>query len=380
MLQNTVAATRGKIEEELSMNRPFRLGAGLTLGIGLMALVAPMLWDGAEAQTQVKFTLDWRYEGPAAPFTVALEKGYFKSEGLDVTIDTGSRDTIGRVAAGTYDIGTGDVNSLIRFRDETGVDLKAVMMIYDVPPFAIVGRKSQGVTADPKSLVAKKFGAPAADGAYAQWPIFKAVNALDDSKMVFENVGFPVREPMLAAGKVDAVFGFSFSVYISLKSKGVAANDISIILMRDHGVELYGNVLMVSPRFLAEKPEAVKGFIKAVIKGTRDTVSDPAAAAATIIKRNDVAKQDVEKERLDMALAQNIVTPWVKANGYGGIDKARLPNRSSRLASPSNTSRRQKWRISSPRRTCRPPWRTGRWIDLSSRRFVTGILSTCSGA
>jgi NitT/TauT family transport system substrate-binding protein len=308
------------------MNRLFRLGAGLKLGIGLLAFAAPIALTGAGAQTPVKFTLDWRYEGPAAPFTLALEKGYFKAEGLDVTIDTGngSRDTIGRVAAGTYDIGTGDVNSLIRFRDETGVDLKAVMMIYDAPPFAIVGRKSQGVAADPKSLVAKKFGAPAADGAFAQWPIFKAVNGLDDSKMVFENVGFSVREPMLAAGKVDAVFGFSFSVYISLKSKGVPAGDISVILMRDHGVELYGNVLMVSPRFLAEKPEAVKGFIRAVVKGTRDTVADPASATATIIKRNDVAKQEVEKERLDMALAQNIVTPWVKANGYGGIDKARF--------------------------------------------------------
>jgi NitT/TauT family transport system substrate-binding protein len=312
------------------MIRPFRLGAGLKiamkLGVLLLAFGAPAALPGASAQTPVKFTLDWRYEGPAAPFTVALDKGYFKAEGLDVTIDTGngSRESIPRVAAGTWDIGTGDVNSLVRFRDENpGIDLKAVMMIYDAPPFAIVGRKSKGVT-DVKSLVGKKLGAPAADGAYAQWPIFKAVNALDESTMKFENVGFPVREPMLASGEVDAVFGFSFSVYLNLKSRGVPVDDISVILMRDHGVELYGNVLMVSPKFAAEKPEAVKGFIRAVIKGTRDTVKDPAAATATIIKRNDVAKQDVEKERLDLALAQNIVTPWVKANGYGGIDKARF--------------------------------------------------------
>jgi NitT/TauT family transport system substrate-binding protein len=173
----------------------------------------------------VKFTLDWRFEGPAAPFTVAQDKGYFKAEGLDVTIDTGSgsRESIPRVAAGTYDIGTGDVNSLVRFRDENpGIDLKAVMMVYDAPPFAIVGRKSKGVTTDPMSLVGKKFGAPAADGAYAQWPIFKTVNALDDGTMKFENVGFPVREPMLASGAVDAVFGFSFSVYLNLKSRGVS--------------------------------------------------------------------------------------------------------------------------------------------------------------
>jgi NitT/TauT family transport system substrate-binding protein len=313
------------------MNGLLRLGAGLKLGArpGALfgALVLALAVPAAHAQTKVKFTLDWRFEGPAAPFTVALEKGYFKAEGLDVTIDTGSgsKESIPRVAAGTYDIGAGDVNSLVRFRDENpGIDLKAVFMVYDAPPFAIVGRKSKGVTADPKSLTGKTFGAPAADGAYAQWPIFKAVNKLDESTMKFENVGFPVREPMLASGQVDAVFGFSFSIYLNLKSRGVPVDDISVILMREHGVELYGNVLMVSPKFAAEQPEAVRGFIRALIKGTRDTVRDTGAAAATIIRRNDVAKLDVEKERLELALAQNIVTPWVKANGYGGIDKARF--------------------------------------------------------
>ena len=89
-------------------------------------------------------------------------------------------------------------------------------------------------------------------------------------------------------------------------------------------MELYGNVLMVSPKFAAEKPDAVKGFIRAVTKGLRDTLADPAAATATVIKRNDVAKAEVEKERLELSLTQNFVTPWVKANGYGGIDKERF--------------------------------------------------------
>jgi NitT/TauT family transport system substrate-binding protein len=307
----------------MSAHKAFRALGVLALASGLVTAAS----GAARAQTPVKFTLDWRFEGPAAPFTVALDKGYFKAEGLDVTIDTGngSRESIPRVASGTYDIGTGDVNSLVRFRDENPtIDLKAVMMIYDAPPFAIVGRKSKGVTADPKSLTAKRFGAPAADGAYAQWPIFKSVNKLDDSAMKFENVGFPVREPMLASGEVDAVFGFSFSVYLNLKSRGVPVDDISVILMRDHGVELYGNVLMVSPKFAAEKPQAVKGFIRAVVKGLRDTAADTAAATATVIKRNDVAKAAVEKERLELSLTQNFLTPWVKANGYGGIDKARF--------------------------------------------------------
>jgi NitT/TauT family transport system substrate-binding protein len=309
----------------MTMRGVLRARSGIYLTCALA--IGPLATAAADAQTPVKFTLDWRFEGPAAPFTLALDKGYFKVEGLDVTIDTGngSRESIPRVASGTYDLGAGDVNSLIRFRDENpGIDVKAVMVVYDRPPFAIVGRKSKGITPDPSSLVGKKFGAPAADGAYAQWAIFKSVNKLDDSAMKFENVGFPVREPMLASGEVDAVFGFSFSVYMNLKSRGVPGDDIVMMLMSDHGVELYGNVLMVSPKFMAEKPDAIRGFIRALTKGLRDTVADTAAATATVTKRNDVAKAEVERERLELSLQQNFVTEWVKANGYGGIDNARF--------------------------------------------------------
>jgi NitT/TauT family transport system substrate-binding protein len=302
---------------------------GLTRrGLPALALAALAgLSAPAAAQTPVRFTLDWRFEGPAALFTNALDKGYFKAEGLDVTIDpaSGSREPISRVAAGSYDIGFGDINSLVRFRDENpGVDVKAVMIVYDRPPFAIVGRKSRGITPEIASFKGKRFGAPAADAAFAQWPIFKAVNRIDDSTMRLENVGFPVREPMLAQGEVDAVFGYSMSSFINLKARGVPADDIVVILMSDHGVELYGNAVMVSPRFAAEKPDAVKGFLRALAKGVRDTAANPSAAVDSVIRRNDVAKKDVELERLRMVLDQNVLTPWVKANGLGGIDPDRF--------------------------------------------------------
>lgn len=281
----------------------------------------------AQTPTKIRFTLDWRFEAPSGIFALALDKGYFAAEGLDVTIDpgNGSRESVTRVASGTYDMGFGDINSLIRFRDENpGTDVKAVMVLYDRPPYSIIGRKSRGITTDVKSLEGKKFGAPVADAAFQQWPIFKAVNNIDDKAIKLENVGFPIREPMLAQGEVDAVFGFSISSYINVKSRGVPVDDIVQILMSDYGVELYGNGIMVSPKFMAENPEAVRKFIRAIVKSARETLKDPATSVESVLKRNDVAKKDVELERMQMVLAQNILTPYVKANGIGGIDKARF--------------------------------------------------------
>ncbi|MEN3146665.1 ABC transporter substrate-binding protein [Neorhizobium sp. IRAMC:178] len=281
----------------------------------------------AVAQTAVKFTLDWKFEGPAAGFLLAQDKGYFKAEGLDVTIDTGngSVEAIPRVATGAYQMGFGDINSLIKFLDEDpNQKIRAAMMIYERPTFAVVGRKSLGITTDPKSLEGKKLGAPPPDGAFAQWKAFKQVAKIDDSKITIESIGFPVREPMLAQGKVDAVFGFAFSVILNLKAQGIKDDDIATILMAEHGLNLYGNAVLINTDFAAKNPAAVKGFLKALAKGFADAVAKPEEGVAAVLKRNETLNKDIELERLKMANSMNIRTPYVVANGFGGIDPARL--------------------------------------------------------
>lgn len=306
--------------------------------IALPALTAAVtvaaMAGSAIAQTAIKFSLDYKFEGASTPFLIAIDKGYYKAQGLDVTIDPGanSLEAISRVASGTYDMGFGDINALIKFLSaKPDVPIKAIFMVYNKPPFAVIGRKSRGVT-KPKDLEGKKLGAPALDGAFAQWKIFVKTNAIDASKVTVENIGFPVRDPMLAAAQVDAITGYSFSSYINLKDRGVPTDDLSLMLMADYGVNLYGSAIIVNPKFAAEKPEAVKGFLRAFLTGLKYTVRNPAVAIDSVIKRNDVAKKDVEIERLKMALKDNISTPEVKANGYGGIDMARFDNSIDQIA------------------------------------------------
>ncbi|WP_051242701.1 ABC transporter substrate-binding protein [Stappia stellulata] len=292
-----------------------------------IALALTLTAPSAMAETEIKFTLDWKFEAPAAPFFIAQDKGYFADEGLSVTIDSGagSRESIPRVATGTYDMGFGDINALIKLMDEQpDLNVKAVMMAYERPPFAVIGRKSQGITEDPKSLEGKTLGAPPPDAAFGQWPAFVDVAGIDTSTITIENVGFPVREPMLAQGQVDAIFGFSFSSVINLKAQGISDDDIALILMAENGLDLYGNVVMVNTQFAEENPEAVKGFLKALVKGFLDTIEDPAASVPYVLKRNGVLDEATEIDRIEMAIDGSIATPAVRENGFGGVDMEKL--------------------------------------------------------
>ncbi|WP_299601578.1 ABC transporter substrate-binding protein [uncultured Tateyamaria sp.] len=292
------------------------------------------LAGAAMAETQVPFALDWKFEGPAAPYFAAIDNGHFGAADLIVEISAGqgSLDAIPKVASGAFPMGFADINSLVKFLDQNpGAPVTAVMMVYDKPPFAIVGRKSLGVS-EPKDLEGKVLGAPPPDGAWAQFPAFATANSLDVDKITVEPVGFPTREPMLAEGNVAAVTGFSFSSFLNLVRLGVPEEDISTILMADYGLELYGNAIIVNTDFATANPEIVTGFLTAVAAGWKDAIADPAKAIESLIDRNPAADAALETRRLQLAIDANVLTENVASNGMGGVDAARMETALGQLA------------------------------------------------
>jgi NitT/TauT family transport system substrate-binding protein len=285
------------------------------------------------AQTNVRFLHEWRFEGHVAPFLVALDKGYYQAEGLNVTIDpgTGSLDSINRVATRAYDMSIADINSLMRYRDNpANAPVKAVMMVYDSPPFAILTLKKNAIRA-PKDLEGKVLGAPAADGAWAQFPILAKLNNVDAAKVRVENVGFPVREALLAQGKVDAVTAFGSNA-LGVRAQGVPESEIVVLMMRRFGLDLYGSAILAHPDFMKTQPRAVAGFVRALIKGFQDTFRDPDAAIESVMKRNPVAKRDIELARLKLVIEQSYLTDEVRANGFGAVDVRRLESAIDQVA------------------------------------------------
>ena len=276
-------------------------------------------------QTNVRFLHEWRFEGHVAPFLVALDKGYYQAEGLNVTVDpgTGSLDSINRVATRAYDMSISDINSLVRFRDNpANPQVKAVMMVYDSPPFAILTLKRNNIRT-PKDLEGRILGAPAADGAWAQFPILARVNNIDASKVRVENVGFPVREALLARGTVDAVTAFGSNA-LGVVAQGIPESEVVVLMMRNHGLDLYGSAILAHPEFMKSQPKAVAGFVRALIRGFQETFRDPDAAIESVLKRNPVAKRDIEIARLKKVIEQSYLTDEVRANGFGAVDMRRL--------------------------------------------------------
>jgi len=306
----------------------------LAVAIGLAGGAWPPAAPLHAQPVSIQLTLDRPLDAAAAPFVMAAAGGLFSAEHLSVNtnIVTNAADVIARVADGASDFALVDINALIRYRDRPGAaPVKAVLMLFNQAPYSIVARKSRGIKTL-SDVQGKNLGVAEGDLSIRLWPAVARLNNIKLSSVKQNGISAAVREPMLSDGQVDAVTGFSYLSAVNLRDRGVPADDLAVLRFADYGCEAYGFAVIVSPRLTADKPDIVKGFARAVIGGTSLAIKDPAGAATEIVSRMDGGSRELELERLNAIIHDNILTDEVRHNGIGGIDPVRLERSIDQLA------------------------------------------------
>jgi NitT/TauT family transport system substrate-binding protein len=292
------------------------------LAAGLMLTFAP-----ASAQEKIKFTLDWKIQGIQAWYYWAAEKGYFKAEGLDVTIDQGegSAATVTRIMSGAYDAGFGDMNAVIQNAATRPAEVPLmVYMIYSKAPFALLVKADSPIKTI-ADISGKKLDSPAGGAALKLFPMLAKKNGLDPAKVEVINMAPNLQAQMLIRGDVDISALFTATSYMNLVAiKQDPDKDFRWIYYSDGGLDLYSNGVMVSQKLAREKPEAVKGLVRAINKALKDCLANPEAAIELLAKQEPLINKEIEKRRLVYVAKTLIATPEAAELGVGDMKDARM--------------------------------------------------------
>jgi len=163
--------------------------------------IALALSATAAQATDINFTLDWAFQGPQAPYLLAMERGYFEDEGLNVTMDRGygSGDVPVKILSGTYDIGVADINPSIKLlAEQDDADLLAVAVISDGSPLAAMTLAGNGIEA-PTDLEGMTLAAPDFDAGRQLFPAFAMATDIDQDSINWMSVSPQLRETMMAS-------------------------------------------------------------------------------------------------------------------------------------------------------------------------------------
>lgn len=308
------------------MKKLNRLALGaLPALIAIAAIGAPTsaLAQG-KALTKITFSLDFIPLGRHAPWYAAVAQGYYKDEGLDVSIvpSHGTAQTIQAIESGTVQIGFTDVPSLILARAK-GAKLKMVAVNYQKAPYAIFSLKKGADVTQTKQLEGLTLGSGA--GSFTPKIIrgFMKERGLNPSSLKISNIAPSARASALLSKKVPSI---EFYVMAKPGLEGAARakhEELRTFLLADHGLKLYSNGIVTTDAYLAKHPEIVKGFVRASLRGWRFALRHPKKAVEDEIKF--VPSLNLEKSVGEVAVDRNLaVTPDTKKHGLGWISPAKM--------------------------------------------------------
>jgi NitT/TauT family transport system substrate-binding protein len=278
-----------------------------------------LLGTGAHAADRVTVQLDWLIRGSHAMVFVANQKVYFKEQGIEIAAvrtGTSSSDALGLVGTGRADFGFADLPTLVVSREQ-GVPAIALVAVNQKSPLAMIALAKRRILKSPKDLQGLNIGVQPAGSTYVFLKAFLAANGMRLADIKETTVAPPYENDLLS-GKVDTVPGYIDAEVPVLEARSGGSGSLSILLGSDFGYTVLGSGLFTSERMIAERADLVRRFVKAYVKAFADVISDPEAAADSIIRANvDAPPKDVLIQQLGADIKHTFLSNQTREHGIG---------------------------------------------------------------
>jgi NitT/TauT family transport system substrate-binding protein len=237
------------------------LACGITAVFALLLIPQP-----AKALDNVTLITDFGYNGRHAYFFVAIEKGYYKDADLDVKVvrGQGSVDAIRQVGANNAIVGFADAGSLVLARGNDQIPVKLIAIVYAKPPQAVFCREDSGIKR-PSDLEGTSIANPAGGATVDMFPVYAKAAGFDASKVKWIVAGSDSLPGLLASNRVPCVG--QFTVGEPLLRMQAAPAKLVRFAFADAGVSFYGNGIIATDSTIASKPDLLRRFVAATIRG-----------------------------------------------------------------------------------------------------------------
>ncbi|MFN3742822.1 MAG: ABC transporter substrate-binding protein [Anaerolineales bacterium] len=247
-----------------------------------------------------------------APFYVAIDKGYFQQEGLEIEFDYSfETDGVALVGANQLPFAVVSGEQVLLARAQ-GLPVVYVVAWYQQFPISVVAKASQGIHT-PADLRGKKIGLPGLFGAtYVGLSALLHSAGLKETDVTLDTIGFNQVEALMS-DQEQVVVGYSTNEPIQLRAQGI---EITELRVADY-VNLASNGIITNETVMAENPLLIRRFLRAFIQGLRDTIADPDQAyeiSKKYVENLAQADEKVQKEILRRSIAM-----W-QAERLGYID------------------------------------------------------------